>query len=262
MAGALAQNSLHPASRAVARAAGASILQASNVREVAGCGVEGDVRAVHLKLGSAMFCNSSPGASSASEVQLANDTGWLATFDLEEDMRVDAPAAVAALHKLSVDVQLLSGDLELAVERLAGRTGIARAHARQTPEDKLAHVSALQSQGHRVAMVGDGMNDGPVLARADVSIAMGHAVPLAQAKSDFIIPGAQLGAVPKLVQHARRARRIMRENLAWAAAYNIVCVPLAALGWMPPWLAGLGMAASSLVVVLNASRLASFAKEI
>jgi Cu2+-exporting ATPase len=194
-------------------------------------------------------------------VQLANDTGWLATFDLEEDMRVDAPAAVAALHKLSVDVQLLSGDLELAVERLAGRTGIARAHARQTPEDKLAHVSALQSQGHRVAMVGDGMNDGPVLARADVSIAMGHAVPLAQAKSDFIIPGAQLGAVPKLVQHARRARRIMRENLAWAAAYNIVCVPLAALGWMPPWLAGLGMAASSLVVVLNASRLASFAKE-
>jgi Cu2+-exporting ATPase len=194
-------------------------------------------------------------------VHLANDSGWIATFELEEDMRTDAPAAVTALQRQRIDVELLSGDNELAVERLAGRTGIARAFAQQTPEDKLAHVGALQSNGHRVAMIGDGMNDGPVLARADVSIAMGHAVPLAQAKSDFIIPGAQLAAVPKLVQHARRTRRIMRENLAWAAAYNIVCVPLAAIGWMPPWLAGLGMAASSLIVVLNAARLASFAKE-
>jgi Cu2+-exporting ATPase len=142
------------------------------------------------------------------------------------------------------------------------RAGIDEVHAEQSPEDKLAHVRHLQSQGRRVGMVGDGLNDGPVLARADVSIAMGHAVPLAQAKSDFIIPGAQLEAVPRIVQHARRTRAVVRGNLAWAAAYNIVCVPLAALGWMPPWLAGLGMAASSLVVVLNAARLASFAKEI
>jgi Cu2+-exporting ATPase len=261
LAGALAQSSLHPASRAVARAAGEGNVRASDVREVAGCGVEGDVGGEHLRLGSAAFCNAPAHASLASEVHLANDSGWIATFELEEDMRTDAPAAVTALQRQRIDVELLSGDNELAVERLAGRTGIARAFAQQTPEDKLAHVGALQSNGHRVAMIGDGMNDGPVLARADVSIAMGHAVPLAQAKSDFIIPGAQLAAVPKLVQHARRTRRIMRENLAWAAAYNIVCVPLAAIGWMPPWLAGLGMAASSLIVVLNAARLASFAKE-
>jgi Cu2+-exporting ATPase len=159
-------------------------------------------------------------------------------------------------------VQLLSGDRHRAATRLALRAGIDEVHAEQSPEDKLAHVRHLQSQGRRVAMVGDGLNDGPVLARADVSIAMGHAVPLAQAKSDFIIPGAQLEAVPCIVQHARRTRAVVRGNLAWAAAYNIVCVPLAALGWMPPWLAGLGMAASSLVVVLNAARLASFAKEI
>jgi P-type Cu2+ transporter len=258
LAGALAQSSLHPASRAVARAAGTSSLHLSNVREVAGRGLQ----SMHIKLGSAAFCGAPPTSSSMSEVHLADDDGWLATFELEEHMRSDAPAAVTALQRLKMDVQLLSGNRELAVERLAARTGIERAFAQQTPEDKLAHVVALQSQGRRVAMVGDGMNDGPVLARADVSIAMGHAVPLAQAKSDFIIPGAQLGAVPQLVQHARRTRRVMRENLAWAAAYNIVCVPLAALGWMPPWLAGLGMAASSLVVVLNASRLASFAKEI
>lgn len=262
LAGALAQSSLHPVSRAVARAAGAHGLHASGVREVAGLGVEGDVQGEHLKLGSAAFCDAPPQTSSASEVHLANGTGWLATFELDEDLRADAPAAVAALQKLGTQVQLLSGDHAQAVERLALRTGIPDAFAQQTPEDKLAHIVAMQSQGRRVAMVGDGMNDGPVLARADVSIAIGHAVPLAQAKSDFLVPGAQLGAVPRLVRHARRTRRIMRENLAWAAAYNIVCVPLAALGFMPPWLGGLGMAASSLVVVLNASRLASFAKEI
>jgi Cu2+-exporting ATPase len=100
------------------------------------------------------------------------------------------------------------------------------------------------------------MNDGPVLACADVSVAMGQAVPLAQAKSDFIVLGGQLAAVSGLLQHARRTRAIVRQNLMWAALYNAVCVPLAILGFMPPWLAGLGMAASSLLVVLNSARLA------
>lgn len=261
LAGALAGNSLHPASRAVARAAGAGAWHASNVREIAGRGVEGDVGARHLKLGAAAFCGVPPANLPMGQAHLADEEGWLATFEFEEALRDDASATVGALERLRMDVQLLSGDRPSAVERLASRAGIRRAFAQQAPEDKLAHVGALQSQGRRVAMVGDGMNDGPVLARADVSIAMGHAVPLAQARSDFIIPGAQLQAVPSLMRHARRTRAVVRENLIWAAAYNVVCVPLAAIGWMPPWLAGLGMAASSLVVVLNAARLASFAKE-
>jgi Cu2+-exporting ATPase len=189
-------------------------------------------------------------------VHLADDKAWLASFDLDEALRPDALPAVGALQRSGLRVQLLSGDRVRAVRRLATRAGIESSWGGQLPEDKLAHVRDLQQSGHRVAMVGDGMNDGPVLARADVSIALGTAVPIAQAKSDFVIPGAQLTSVASLFQHARRTRAVVRQNLAWAAGYNLVCVPLAVLGWMPPWLAGLGMAASSLLVVANSARLA------
>jgi Cu2+-exporting ATPase len=134
--------------------------------------------------------------------------------------------------------------------------GIASAEGRQRPEDKLARVQAWQAQGRRVAMVGDGMNDGPVLARADVSIAVGPSVPVSQARADVVVPGGQLTAVGLLLVQSHRTRSVVRQNLAWAALYNAVSVPLALAGWMPPWLAGVGMAASSLLVVANASRLA------
>jgi Cu2+-exporting ATPase len=188
-------------------------------------------------------------------VYLADEQGWLATIELAEAVREDAAAAVGALHALGIATHLLSGDRQAAAQRVGDRIGVGHVVAQASPEDKLAHVKALQAQGWRVAMVGDGLNDGPVLATADTSFALGHAAPLAQAQSDFVIQGGSVMDVVNTLHMARRTLRIVKQNLVWAAAYNAVCVPLALVGWMPPWLAGVGMAGSSLWVIGNAMRL-------
>lgn len=268
LAAALAQHSLHPASRAISTAAGTVGWTASELQEEAGAGVRALVAGDsgwlprRLKLGSAAFCNATlETGPQAAQVHLADDEGWLATFDLDESLRPGALQAVGFLKRQGLRVEVLSGDQQAAVERLAWRAGIEHAFGRQSPQDKLAHLQALQQGGARVAMVGDGMNDGPVLACADVSIAMGEGVPIAQARSDFIVLGGHLAAVSALLKQARRTRAVVRQNLAWAAGYNLVCVPLALAGAMPAWIAGLGMAASSLFVVLNAARLARLPQE-
>ncbi|MDP3619481.1 MAG: cation-translocating P-type ATPase [Ramlibacter sp.] len=268
LAGALAQHSLHPASRAIAKAAGAAhdathgvTYHLRDCHEIAGSGVLAQLResegARSLRLGSAVFCGviGVADAASATQVHLADDDGLLATFELEEVLRSDSVAALASLRSDSLRLQLLSGDNETAVRRMALRAGLETAVGGCSPEAKLDHVAGEQALGHRVMMVGDGVNDGPVLARADASVAMGQGAPLAQARADFTVPGGQLAAISQLLRLARRTRRVVRQNLAWAAIYNAVCVPLAVVGAMPPWLAGLGMAASSLLVVANSARL-------
>lgn len=257
LASGLARHSLHPASRAIASACAGEVPAVEQVQEHAGQGVEGQAAGARLRLGSAAFCGLADGAAGeGTQVHLADAAGWLATFTLDETLRPGAVAAIAQLRGLGLRLEILSGDQPAAVQRLAERAGIAHAQGGQSPQDKLAHVARLQGTGRRVAMVGDGMNDGPVLARADLSIALGDAVPVAQARSDFIVQGGQLEGVAHVLLQARRTQRVVRQNLSWAAAYNAVCVPLALAGMMPPWLAGLGMAGSSLFVVLNAARLA------
>jgi Cu2+-exporting ATPase len=189
-------------------------------------------------------------------VCLSDEQGWVATFELSEGLRDDACATIAALRSHGIDVQLWSGDAEKSVARVAALVGIEHARGACAPQDKLLFLQKAQQSGKKVAMVGDGLNDGPVLAGADVSFAVGQAVPLARAQADFVVMGEGLFRVEQTLRLARRTLRIVRQNLWWAVAYNLVCVPLAVVGWMPAWLAGLGMATSSLLVVLNALRLA------
>jgi Cu2+-exporting ATPase len=280
-AASLAAGSLHPASRAIAARADSDLATqhgdrqadplkalatqsnagriAKHLTEHPGQGVSGRVAGRHLRLGAAAFCQAptqSDAASDFPQVHLADDTGWLATFDLEESLRPDARETLERLRAMGLELRLLSGDRPAVVARLAERAGIATWRGGCTPEDKLAVVRALQQQGRRVAMVGDGMNDGPVLALADLSVAMGEGVPLAQARADVVVQGGRLMPVADLLSQARRCQQVVRRNLAWAAAYNAASVPLAVAGLMPAWLAGLGMAGSSLVVVAHSASLA------
>jgi Cu2+-exporting ATPase len=267
MAMALAQQSLHPVSRAlVAAGQGEGVLawRSEHVHEVSGQGLRGLVSpppgqggvTQELRLGSRTHCGVSVAAPAGPHAVLSDAQGWLAIFELGEDIRPDAAATVAELQAQGIEVRILSGDAAPAVARVAERLGLRDARGGCTPQDKLAFLQAAQRQGRRVAVVGDGLNDGPALAGAHVSFAFGQAVPLAQAQSDFVVLGDRLAAVGRSLLLARRTLRIVRQNLAWAVVYNAACVPLAVAGWLPAWLAGLGMAASSLLVVLNALRLA------
>jgi Cu2+-exporting ATPase len=151
--------------------------------------------------------------------------------------------------------QIMSGDSESVVGALAFQCGIQEYRARCTPQQKLTQLQTMQSIGHRVAMVGDGVNDAPVLGAADLAIAMGRGAALAQTSADLILVGENLDAIPQAIRLSRRMMRIARQNLSWAALYNFGSLPLAAMGLVPPWLAALGMSVSSMAVVLNAARL-------
>ncbi len=189
------------------------------------------------------------------EVSLGDETRELAVFELRDVLRSDAAATVAMLRGMGISSRILSGDSHDAVAAIAARCGIAEFSARCSPAHKLAEVQAMQATGRRVAMIGDGVNDAPVLAAADVSIAMGRGAALAQVGADMLLMNDRIQAVPEAVALARRTLRIARQNLVWAAGYNLGSLPLAALGFIPPWLAALGMSISSVGVVLNALRL-------
>ena len=264
----LARQSLHPVSRAVVAASThLSGLDAANVKEFAGEGVEGSFEdrksvasgvVMPLRLGSGAFCKMDVADATVGRVHLVDSQGWLATFVFDEALRGDAAKTVAALQGRGLSVYLLSGDTQASTQRIADQLGIKQAQGNCLPTTKLTLMKQLQAEGHKVLMVGDGLNDGPTLAAAHVSVAVGAAVPLAQAQSDLVMPSAQLMILPAMLRQAQRTCRVVKQNLAWAAVYNTVCVPLAVMGYLPAWLAGLGMATSSLLVVANAARLSQF----
>lgn len=257
-AASLAAWSRHPLSQAIERAFDSDGAVWLDIVECPGLGVEGkDLDGQAWRLGSAAWA--APAAAAAidgAQVVLSCAGRAIAGFSFDERPRDDARAAVAALQSQGVGVHLLSGDAADRAERLGALLGLDSARGGLAPEDKLRELRAAQSRGECVAMIGDGVNDAPVLAQADVSFAMGDGAQVARAQADGVLVSNRLGDLVAARTLAGRTLRVVRQNMAWAAAYNACCVPLALLGLLPPWLAGLGMAASSLVVVTNSMRLA------
>ncbi len=274
LAAGMAQQSWHPYSRAVLALAKdfPAVAGLNGIQETVGQGMSAHwldpqslVPVQSLRLGSLSFCQSWLGHSTVptlaiqnAQVHLCNDQGWLASFAFREELRPDAVATVEALKSQGMEVFLMSGDKLSAVKAIAQRLHIADGQfiGQCSPQEKLQRVKALQALGRRVAVVGDGFNDMPVLAGAHVSFAFGEAVPLARAHADVVVQGQHLRTVSQTLALAKRTRTVVMHNLIWAGAYNAVCVPLAFMGYLPPWLAGLGMALSSVVVVVYALQLA------
>jgi Cu2+-exporting ATPase len=193
-------------------------------------------------------------------VGLADESGVLAWFSLGDTPRLQAHQLIVDLKALGVRIHLYSGDRVENVQLLARELGIDDAQGGMLPQDKLSAVRALQQSGAVVAMTGDGVNDAPVLAQAQVSIAIDQGAEAAQAAADMVLLSSEIGRLADGVRLARKAQSVIRQNLAWSVVYNAIAIPAAALGYVTPWMAGIGMSLSSLLVVLNAMRLSRLGK--
>jgi Cu2+-exporting ATPase len=224
---------------------------------VPGAGLVAMVEGEEVRLGSRAWTGVAAEAGNGTGPEL-----WLARpglppqrFAFTDQTRPDAAATIARLHALGLHIELLSGDREAEVARVAGAIGITKFRAGCTPADKVARLAELGRAGRRVLMVGDGLNDAPALSAAHVSMSPSAAVDISQNAADFVFQGAHLGPVVEALAVARKADRLVRQNFALSLTYNLVAVPVAVLGLATPLLAALAMAASSLTVILNAQRL-------
>jgi Cu2+-exporting ATPase len=255
LAAALEASSAHPLAQALRWVGQRPAVR--EVRNVAGAGVQARLDGRLVRVGARRFCEEiagSPPAEAGAQVYLAQEGRWLGAFFIEDALRPEAEDIVRSLQLRGLRVHLVSGDEPAIVEALARRLGIESWVGGATPRQKLDFVTRLQGEGRVVAMVGDGLNDAPVLARADASVAMGAGADAAQLQADVVLTADRLGALEDLLAMSRRAMRLVRQNLAWALAYNAVALPAAALGFIGPWEAAIGMSASSFIVVLNALR--------
>lgn len=267
LAAALEQGSEHPLARAfISAVADAALPPLTQRANCTGAGVEACYGETTVRLGHAAYAQALHGqamppvaadwlGAGDSVVFMADAQGWRAAFRIGDRLRAGAGEMIAALQAQGIAVSIFSGDDAGVVSRLARALGIADARGNLTPEDKHAAVSALQAAGAVVAMAGDGVNDAPVLAQAQLSIAMGSGTDLARSTADAVLLGDDLLALTDGLRMARKTMRVVRQNLFWAFAYNITAIPLAMFGLVTPWMAGIGMSASSLLVVLNALRL-------
>jgi len=262
IATALEAQSEHPIAKSFLHACPNTSRHAYDVSNTPGNGMTGTVDDQQWFLGKADFitlhCNdafSIDHNGGQTQVILATSDKVHAVFTLEDEIREDAVDLISNLRRIGKSVILLTGDNQSTADRIAGATGISEVHANLRPQDKLEFIKALQNNGAIVSMTGDGVNDAPVLAGADVSIAMGSGSQLAAASADFILLSNRVSTIYSAYCLCVKTLSIIRQNLMWAIGYNILAVPAAAMGYVQPWLAAIGMSASSLVVVLNALRL-------
>ncbi|MDD5240351.1 MAG: heavy metal translocating P-type ATPase [Sulfuricella sp.] len=262
LAASLEQASEHPLAQSfLSRVTQAELAQVQDARNLPGKGVSGTIAGLRYSVGSAAMSGlplvELPGdlPEGATQVWLCDAQRALAVFVISDGLRPQARELVERLKTAGVRITMLSGDALEAVAHVATEIGIESWHAAQRPENKLAKLQEFQQRGDVVAMVGDGVNDAPVLAGADVSIAMGGGTQVARASSDIVLLSENLLDIQRALQAGHDSMAVMRQNFAWAIVYNLLALPFAALGMVPPWLASIGMSASSLVVVLNAMRL-------
>jgi Cu+-exporting ATPase len=272
LAAALQSGSEHPLARAVLdAAAGQELPSVTGFRALPGRGVEGTADGRRLALGSPRLlteAGAEPGPLAemgAREAALGRSLAWLidcatpavlALLAFEDAPKPMAEAAIAELRRMGVDVVLLSGDIAPAAAAAAARLGISRVEAEILPQDKAGRIAAWQAEGAHVAMVGDGVNDAPALAAADLGIAMGTGTDVAMAAAGITLMRGDPGLVPGALAITRKTYRKLKENLSWAFGYNLLGIPLAAAGLLSPPVAGAAMALSSVSVVTNALFLA------
>ena len=266
LAAVLERGSTHPIARALGQGAATVPHSVEQLRVRTGGGIEALVDGTRIRLGNPKFAAAlhvQPLPQNIAEMQvdgatvvaMADGEGWLGFFRLADSVRPDAAALVRELHAMQLQLGILSGDSNEAAQHVANEIAIEHVAGCLSPEAKCEHIKTAQTLGAIVAMVGDGVNDAPVLAQAQVSIAMGSGTDLARTQSDLVLMGESLMPLAGGIRIARRTLAIVRQNLVWAFVYNITAIPLAMAGLVTPWMAGIGMSASSLLVVLNALRL-------
>jgi len=267
IAAALEQSSEHPIAKALTETHAAHD-SATDVVNTPGAGLRGKVAGTMYTIGTPSFIESQTGhrllkrqllddmEANCSLVLLADQACVRCAFILSDELRPDARELVRSLQQQGMAVTLYSGDRPDVTKHVAEKIGITDATGGLSPEDKLLRVRDLQADGEIVAMIGDGINDTPVLSRADVSIAMGDGAQAARANADMILLGSNLSNLADGVAIARKTLAVIHQNLLWAVTYNLLAIPAAAAGWVAPWMAAIGMSASSLLVVANSLRLA------
>ena len=261
IAAALEWGAAHPVAKSIRNIVGNSrALTATGLCSIPGCGVEGVIDGAKYRFGHGAFACTEIDADSEARSDafvLSCNGKWLATFHADDPLKPDAAATVQALQQAGLRVHLLSGDRSASVMRVAHALGINRLQvgSEQSPAQKLAYIEQLHREGCKVAMIGDGINDAPVLGAADVAIAMAAGADLPRLTADAVLLAPNLLVIPTTLALARSARRIIRQNFAWAIAYNLFAIPLALANVVNPAWAALGMGASGLIVVLNSMRL-------